>query len=284
MQANFPTDIDRRTCRRTVPMKVLVLGLSRTGTDSIKKALLKLGYLDVYHGYTAATENPRDCEMWLDAMAAKWDGLGKPFGRTEWDQLLGHCQAVTDIPAAVFAKELIEAYPEAKVILTNRNAEEWHRSVQAALLKNVFHPWSSAVDTLAILTRSPNRFTRKMFIRAFADYFQGDFQLHGVPVYESHYKMVRKMVPRENLLEYQIEDGWEPLCKFLGKNIPSDVPFPNGNDTLETTNRIWALINSECQRLLGFLLRVLATLVLLYTLRAGSIIDIVPPMITAVEK
>ncbi|KAB8270397.1 hypothetical protein BDV30DRAFT_229036 [Aspergillus minisclerotigenes] len=266
MKANFPTDIDRRTCRRTVPMKVLVLGLSRTGTDSIKKALLKLGYSDVYHGYTAATENPRDCEMWLDAMAAKWDG------------------AVTDIPAAVFAKELIEAYPEAKVILTNRNAEKWHRSVQTALLKNVFHPWSSVVDTLAILTRSPNRFTRKMFIRAFTDYFQGDFQLHGVSVYESHYKMVRKMVPRENLLEYQIEDGWEPLCKFLGKNIPSEVPFPNGNDTLETTNRIWALVNSECQRLLGILLRVLATLVLLYTLRAGSIIDIMLPMITAVKK
>ncbi|KOC11255.1 hypothetical protein AFLA70_79g003651 [Aspergillus flavus AF70] len=251
---------------------------------AIKKALLKLGYSDVYHGYTAAMENPRDCEMWLDAMAAKWDGVGKPFGRTEWDQLLGHCQAVTDIPAAVFAKELIEAYPEAKVILTNRNAEEWHRSVQTALLKNVFHPWSSVVDTLAILTRSPNRFTRKMFIRAFTDYFQGDFQLHGVSVYESHYKMVRKMVPRENLLEYQIQDGWEPLCKFLGKNIPSEVPFPNGNDTLETTNRIWALVNSECQRLLGILLRVLATLVLLYTLRAGSIIDIVLPMITAVEK
>lgn len=59
---------------------------------AIKKALLKLGYSDVYHGYTAAMENPRDCEMWLDAMAAKWDGVGKPFGRTEWDQLLGHCQ------------------------------------------------------------------------------------------------------------------------------------------------------------------------------------------------
>lgn len=54
--------------------------------------MLKLGYCDTYHGYTAATENPRDCEMWLDAMAAKWDGVGKPFGRAEWDQLLGHCQ------------------------------------------------------------------------------------------------------------------------------------------------------------------------------------------------
>ncbi|KAI9044891.1 sulfotransferase family protein [Aspergillus affinis] len=190
MQTKYPTHIDRRTCRRTVPMKVLVLGMSRTGTDSMKKALLRLGYCDTYHGYTAATENPRDCEMWLDAMAAKWDAVGKPFGRAEWDQLLGHCQAVTDIPAAVFAKELIEAYPEAKVVLTNRDAEEWHRSVQATLLNNVFHPWSSVIDTLATLTHSPNRFTRKMFIRAFTDYFRGDFKRHGISVYHAHYKMI----------------------------------------------------------------------------------------------
>ncbi|GAB1202666.1 hypothetical protein APSETT445_001287 [Aspergillus pseudonomiae] len=157
----------------------------------------------------------------------------------------------------LFAKELIEAYPEAKVILTNRNAEEWH---------------------------SPNRFTRKMFIRAFTDYFRGDFQLHGVSVYETHYQMVRNMVPRENLLEYQVRDGWEPLCKFLSKDAPKGVPFPNGNDSFETTNRIWALVNSEVQRLLGLLFRVLATMALLYAIGTGAFIDIALPMISAVEK
>lgn len=53
---------------------------------------MQLGYVDTYHGYAAACENPRDCEMWLEAMRAKFDGIGQPFGRAEFDKLLGHCQ------------------------------------------------------------------------------------------------------------------------------------------------------------------------------------------------
>lgn len=76
----------------------------------------------------ASTETPRDCEMWLRAIRAKWDGEGE-FGKQEWDQLLGHCQAVCDLPAAAFAPELIAAYPNAKVILTNRDPDSWHKYV-----------------------------------------------------------------------------------------------------------------------------------------------------------
>lgn len=80
----------------------------------------------------ASTETPRDCEMWMRAIRAKWDGEGE-FGKEEWDQLLGHCQAVCDLPAAAFAPELIAAYPNAKVILTNRDPDSWHRCVPCYL-------------------------------------------------------------------------------------------------------------------------------------------------------
>jgi hypothetical protein len=40
--------------------------------------------------------------------------------------------------------------------------------------------------------------------------------------------MIRGLVPEERLLEWYIEDGWEPLCKFLGKPVP-DVEFPHAN-------------------------------------------------------
>lgn len=63
--------------------------------------------------------------MWHDALNAKYKGEGE-FGRKEWDQLLGDCQAVCDWPACAFAKELIEAYPNAKVILTTRDVDSWH--------------------------------------------------------------------------------------------------------------------------------------------------------------
>jgi Sulfotransferase domain len=40
---------------------------------------------------------------------------------------------------------------------------------------------------------------------------------------------VRSLVPADNLLEYQPQDGWEPLCKFLGKPIPNE-PYPRVNE------------------------------------------------------
>lgn len=76
---------------------------------------------------SASVENPPDCLMWSDALAAKYDGVGT-FGREQWDQLFGHCQAVCDWPCVAFAKELIEAYPDAKVIITTRDVDSWHAS------------------------------------------------------------------------------------------------------------------------------------------------------------
>lgn len=108
------TRLDRRHGKRQVPMKVLALGLCRTGTDcefyfilfflhglaelkltntaALRQALRALGYNDTYHGYMAALENPRDCELWYEALRAKYDGVGKQFGREDFDQLLGNCQ------------------------------------------------------------------------------------------------------------------------------------------------------------------------------------------------
>lgn len=116
--------IDREKCSRAVPMRVLVLGLSRTGTEcefppliaqsrfprcifnlitalnriaehihiALRKALIHLGYNGTYHGYAAAAEYPRDCEIWLRALRAKYDGAGAPFVREDWDRLLGQYQ------------------------------------------------------------------------------------------------------------------------------------------------------------------------------------------------
>lgn len=48
-----------------------------------------------------------------------------------------------------------------------------------------------------------------------------------------HYEVVRRIVPRERLLEYKLGSGWEPLCNFLGKEVP-DVEFPKVNDMAST--------------------------------------------------
>jgi len=58
---------------------------------AMRIALKQLGYNDTYH-MMSVMENPMDGEMWIEAYEAKYFGKGKPYGREEWDQLLGHCQ------------------------------------------------------------------------------------------------------------------------------------------------------------------------------------------------
>jgi hypothetical protein len=57
---------------------------------------------------------------------------------------------------------------------------------------------------------------------------------------EWHEKVISKC-PKEKLLVFDVKEGWEPLCKFLGKPIPN-VPFPNTNDT-EQMKKLHKMIN-----------------------------------------
>lgn len=206
-------------------MKVLALGLGRTGTASLRVALKQLGYDDTYHMMNASVENPPDCLCWMDAFAAKYEGKGK-FGRKEWDALLGDCMAVCDWPAVAFAEELIKTYPDAKVILTTRDVDTWHASVMKTVDWRANDPELKAlakVDWAAGLYHP--------MLRSFWDYFfYGDFEKYGKQRYHDYYEEVRSLVPPENLLEYKISAGWGPLCEYLGEPVP-DTPFPRSNDT-----------------------------------------------------
>ncbi len=68
-----------------------------------------------------------------------------------------------------------------------------------------------------------------MLRKMFDTFFRGDFEKYGKDVFREHYEEIRRVVPPENLLEYEVSQGWEPLCRFLGQCIPSEK-FPQGND------------------------------------------------------
>jgi len=222
---SYQSDIDRRKCTRTTPMKVLALGLGRTGTASLRTALKQLGYNDCYHMMSASVENPPDCLVWQDAFAAKYDGKGK-FGREEWDQLLGHCQAVCDWPAVAFAKELIEAYPEAKIIITTRDVDSWYASTMKTVNWRVNDP---ELRALANFDWSAGMYYP--MLRRFWDvFFYGDFEKYGKQRFREYYDELRSIVPPGQLLEFQVSSGWGPLCEYLGDPVP-DTPFPRSNDT-----------------------------------------------------
>jgi len=87
--------------------------------------------------------------MWLEALEAKFenpDHTKRRYGRREFDQIMGHCQVISDMPATCFTEELIEAYPDAKVILTLRkDVDGWYRCVRSSYLipHSFFHPPTS---------------------------------------------------------------------------------------------------------------------------------------------
>jgi len=226
------TDFDRRECTRKVPMKVLILGLGRTGTASMRAAMQQLGYVDTYHMMSCSIENPPDALLWMDALRAKYDGIGE-FTRKDWDKLLGNCQAVCDWPAIAFAKELIEAYPDAKVVLTNRDVDSWHASTMRTVYWRVTDPELKALSNFSWAASMYQPMLQKFF----DCFFEGDFVNKGKDIYTRHYEEVRSLVPKDRLLEFQVKEGWEPLCEFLGEPVPYDSKFPNVNDNRDFVAR-----------------------------------------------
>ncbi|KAJ7640960.1 hypothetical protein FB45DRAFT_1021743 [Roridomyces roridus] len=220
-------NIDRHTCRRIVPMEVLSMAM--------KAALEILGYKHCYHGFDIDT-NVRDLDMWAEACAAKYEGKGK-FGRAEFDQLLGHCMAVTDAPCSSFAAELIDAYPEAKVILVEREIEAWFKSFNI-LMELPFMP---SLRIAALLdpswTGKRTRFWQKWLANEFGATTLDKVREVARARYRAHNAKVRSVTPQERLLEYELGSGWEPLCEFLGKQVP-DVPFPRLNEAAELKEKL----------------------------------------------
>lgn len=229
--------IDRHNWRRVVPIEVLNLGVSRTGTLSMTEAFRILGYANPYH-FTSIFANCRDADMWAEALSAKYHGKGKAFGRKEFDQLLGHTSAVSDTPCFVLWRELVEAYPEAKVVLTRRDEEKWLKSCRG-LLEGTLNP----VSRYGLRYLDP--FSIGRILKVGLMWTEGWYGMQGNmsvetgmanarQKYREHYAAIKAYVPKDRLLEYELGTGWEPLCQFLGKPVPSE-PFPHANEakTLE---------------------------------------------------
>lgn len=137
-------------------------------------------------------------------------------------------QALTDIPAACFSEELIAAYPDAKVILTTRTPSSWYRS----MIRTIHSLQTSPLDRFLVLFASPYiKLVSRVMDLIVEHYFEGSISEHGERVFESHNELVRNTAAcqQRDFLEFQIGDGWRPLCEFLGKAEP-EMDFPHVND------------------------------------------------------
>ncbi|KAK4166451.1 hypothetical protein QBC43DRAFT_258048 [Cladorrhinum sp. PSN259] len=222
---------------RTEPMQVLCVGLPRTGTEALQHALLQLGYEHTFHGWDLIYEQPNYCQEWVKLCRKKWFGAADgnaTFTAADFDPLLGHSVAVTDAIGAVFAAELIAAYPEAKVILnTHKDADVWHQSCKDTLTA----PWRTSVVAWLWggcfwVWHLFVRFLWPGLFRALDGDIKTGVERNGKWVAREHHNMIRGLVPKDRLLEWTVEDGWEPLCQFLGREVP-EKPFPRVSKAFE---------------------------------------------------
>ncbi|KAI1484610.1 hypothetical protein F5X96DRAFT_683474 [Biscogniauxia mediterranea] len=217
---------------RTQPMQVLCLGMSRTGTESLSRALEILG-IPTYHGWDALLEEPTRMPGWKRLLQRKWFGDDGGREAADFDRLLGHRAAVADVPAYAFAPELIAAYPDAKVVLNQRlDADGWLRSMDGSITPLLgdkafyFASWFEARTFWAY--HYTFRWHTALTYRLSCGNWVRVMRQSGPWVVRDHCNMVRGAVPPERLLEWTVDDGWEPLCKFLGKEVPKE-PFPHAN-------------------------------------------------------
>ena len=198
-------------------LKIIGAGFGRTGTTSLKAALEQLGFAKCHH-MTEVLLNPSQAHGFLDA----WRG-----NPVDWDRLFDGYQATTAWPACTYYQQLIDHYPDAKVILSVRDPERWYASAYETIYPAhaVVPPWVGKLfPKLGVF--------RKMILEQVWDgTFESRFADKELAIgkFNAHNQQVIDSVPAEKLLVFEVKQGWEPLCQFLGVPAP-DTPFPHLND------------------------------------------------------
>ncbi len=197
-------------------LQVIGVGMPRTGTLSLKTALEQLGFGPCHH-MTEVFAHPEQWPLW-DRI-----GDGEPV---EWEEIFGPYRSTTDAPGVYFWRQLMARYPDAKLVLTERDPESWCDSMAAT----IFSP-----QHRALLQGSPiGAIVAKLARLSWSG--RDDALRSGPPsretmieLFRTHSAAVRAEVPPERLLVYRVSQGWGPLCAFLGVPVP-EADFPRLNN------------------------------------------------------
>jgi hypothetical protein len=200
-----------------VPLEVIGAGFGRTGTLSFKLALEQLGLGPCYH-MLEVFGNADHVAAWDAAIA------GEPV---DWVTLLQGYRSTCDWPACTFWRELRSANPDARVVLTRRDPDAWYRSMTRTIFESLDRPVEDGADPVMV---DHQMMVRKLVLE---HTFGGDLSReHALAVLRAHEQDVISAVPPDELLVYDVAEGWGPLCAFLGVPVP-DEPFPNTNTTAD---------------------------------------------------
>jgi Sulfotransferase domain len=193
-------------------LEVIGAGFGRTGTHSLREALGELGLGPCYHMIEVIQDPERKVPQWVAARE----------GRPDWDAIFDGYASTVDWPSAGYWKPILAHYPHAKVILSSRSAESWYDSFSETIawlmgtpetLPPHLQPWLQMVNDLVAKTTFGGRPMDRD---------------HAISVFNAYEAEVKASVPPDRLLVFQASEGWEPLCRFLGKPMPA-TPYPRTN-------------------------------------------------------
>lgn len=191
-------------------LRVVGAGLGRTATHSQKVALERLLGAPCHH-MVEVFKFPEQIPHWLAAAQGNMP---------DWQAMFSGYAAAVDWPTAAYWKEISEAFPEAKVLLSVRDPESWWKSASSTIFRSTTGMPDGPFKTMAE-TMMANRFTSALHDRDAC-----------IAAFERHYAEVRATVPASRLIEWRASDGWGPLCEALGVPVPEE-PFPLTNTTEE---------------------------------------------------
>ena len=193
-------------------LKVVGAGVGRTGTHSLKVALEQL-LGGTCHHMIEVFAHPEEIAVWTAAIDGK---------DVDWGELMQPYTALVDWPGASFWPELSAANPDALVLLSVRDPDQWYTSCMNTIFGGI-----------RVMADGGDEWMSAM-LRLFADRFSDQIEDRDamIAAFERHNDAVRKAIPADRLLEWRTADGWEPICDRLGVPVPSE-PFPVTNTTAE---------------------------------------------------
>ena len=202
-------------------LDVIGAGFGRTGTLSTRTALERLTGGRCYHMFEALS-HPEHLPAWLAADEGRPQGLRA---------VLEGYSCTVDWPGCSLWRDLTKLFPDAKVLLSVRPAERWWASyrdtVHQLMLRDLPDPGEVGAD-FHLVSLFGARLTKRSFPDDYAHLGEEDF----IAAYERHNAEVRASVPSGQFLEFDVAQGWGPLCDFLDVPVP-DEPFPHLNDAAQ---------------------------------------------------
>jgi len=214
-------------------MKLIGAGLPRTATLTQKIALEMLGYGPCYHMVNVLSDL---------SLTPQWSAAFE--GNADWDKIFEGHNSTVDWPGSFFYRELIDRYPNAKVLLSVRPAESWAKSMTNTIWEVVYgdslmHDLSSARTRVDPGWRDYMDLITAMWEKSglLSPGVGTPDQTALARAFEQYNEEVQRVVPAERLLVWQPADGWAPLCEFLEVPVP-EAPLPKVNDAAGFTDRI----------------------------------------------